>query len=116
MSVFAALSIRLRLMLMVGVGAGFGLLLLLTALFSFSAFRGDIRQVSGYARLHKVRKALKLDLEDDRNINCLIIYPDIHADQNMDFTIRSINQSMVNSPVKVYHKIYKLGITLPVII
>ncbi len=47
MSVFAALSIRLRLMLMVGVGAGFGLLLLLTALFSFSAFRGDIRQVSG---------------------------------------------------------------------
>jgi hypothetical protein len=47
MSVFAALSIRLRLMLMVGVGAGFGLLLLVTALMSFSAFRGDIRQVSG---------------------------------------------------------------------
>ncbi len=47
MGLFAKLSIRLRLMLMVGVSAGFGLLLLLTALFSFSAFRGDIRQVSG---------------------------------------------------------------------
>ncbi|MDE2439721.1 MAG: methyl-accepting chemotaxis protein [Betaproteobacteria bacterium] len=42
-----SLSIRLRMLLMVGIGAGFGLLLLLTALFSFSAFRDDIRQVSG---------------------------------------------------------------------
>jgi len=41
------LSIRARLLLMVGVGAGFGLVLLLTALFSFNAFRGDVRQVSG---------------------------------------------------------------------
>jgi len=40
-------SIRARLLLMVGVSAGFGLLLLLTALLSFNAFRGDIRQVSG---------------------------------------------------------------------
>jgi len=42
-----SLSIRLRLLLMVGVGAGFGLVLLLTALFSFNAFRADVRQVSG---------------------------------------------------------------------
>jgi hypothetical protein len=34
---------------MVGVSAGFGILLLLTALISFSAFRGDIRRVSGAA-------------------------------------------------------------------
>lgn len=47
MGLFAKLSIRLRLMLMVGVSTGVGLLLLLTALFSFSAFRGDIQQVSG---------------------------------------------------------------------
>lgn len=40
-------SIRARLLLMVGVSAGFGALLLLTALISFSAFRGDVRQVSG---------------------------------------------------------------------
>lgn len=31
----------------------------------------DIRQVSGYARLKKVRE--KLDINDDRNISCLII-------------------------------------------
>jgi methyl-accepting chemotaxis protein len=42
-----ALSIRTRLLLMVGVGAGFGILLLITALLSFSAFRGEIRSVSG---------------------------------------------------------------------
>ena len=75
----------------------------------------DIRQVSGYARLKKVRKYLKLDLEDDRNINCLIIYPDIHAEGNRDFSLREINQSMTQSPVKAYHKVYKLGIALPLI-
>lgn len=46
MKMLDSLSIRARLLLMVGVSAGFGLLLLLTALISFSAFRGDVRQVS----------------------------------------------------------------------
>ena len=41
------LSIRMRMMLMVVISAGVSLLLLLTALLSFSAFRDDIRQVSG---------------------------------------------------------------------
>lgn len=47
MRLFDTLSIRLRLLLMVGVSAGFSVLILLTALLSFNAFRGDIRQVSG---------------------------------------------------------------------
>ena len=47
MRIFDTLSIRLRLLLMVAVSAGFSLLLLVTALLSFNAFRGDIRQVSG---------------------------------------------------------------------
>ncbi|PTT17245.1 restriction endonuclease, partial [Flavobacterium sp. HMWF030] len=37
----------------------------------------DIRQVAGYARLKKVRKQLNISESDDRNINCLIIYPDL---------------------------------------
>ncbi len=36
----------LAILLMVGISTGFGVLLLLTALISFNAFRGDIRQVS----------------------------------------------------------------------
>ena len=47
MRLFDTLSVRLRLLLMVGVSAGFSVLILATALLSFNAFRGDIRQVSG---------------------------------------------------------------------
>uniref|UniRef100_Q47A23 Chemotaxis sensory transducer n=1 Tax=Dechloromonas aromatica (strain RCB) TaxID=159087 RepID=Q47A23_DECAR len=46
MKMLDSLSIRTRLLLMVGISTGFGVLLLLTALISFNAFRGDIRQVS----------------------------------------------------------------------
>ena len=46
MSFLNSLSVRFRLVLLVGVGSLFGLLLLLTAVFSFDAFRSDIRQVS----------------------------------------------------------------------
>lgn len=46
MKMLDSLSIRARLLLMVGISTGFGVLLLLTALISFNAFRGDIRQVS----------------------------------------------------------------------
>ena len=47
MRLIDTLSVRLRLLLMVGVSAGFSVLILATALLSFNAFRGDIRQVSG---------------------------------------------------------------------
>lgn len=35
----------------------------------------DIRQVAGYARLNKVRN--QLNVTDNKNIDCLIIYPDM---------------------------------------
>src|SRR5690606_21618206 len=40
-------------------------------------YHEDIRQVAGYARLKKVRQKLSLTDEDDSNIECLIIYPDV---------------------------------------
>lgn len=74
----------------------------------------DIRQVSGYARLKKVRR--KLNVNDDRNIDCLIIYPDLENGLNIkDLTLENIKNSFEENEIKAYHKIYKLGVKLPVI-
>lgn len=72
----------------------------------------DIRQVAGYSRLMKVRKQLNLNDKDDTNIDCLIIYPDMENGVNdLSFdTIKDKRQSIV-----AYHKVYKLGMKLPVI-
>lgn len=70
----------------------------------------DIRQVAGYARLNKVRDKLKVT--DDLNIDCLIIYPDIENGIE-DFCL----ENMMNKRelIKAYHKVYKLGVKLPII-
>ena len=70
----------------------------------------DIRQVAGYARLNKVRK--KLDVTDDRNIDCLIIYPDIENGVD-DLSLDNIKYKMTE--ITAYHKVYKLGVKLPII-
>ncbi|MCA4809605.1 restriction endonuclease [Empedobacter stercoris] len=70
----------------------------------------DIRQVAGYARLNKVRK--KLNIEDDKTINCLIIYPDMENGID-DFSLDNIQQS--KQEIKAYYKVYKLGVKLPYI-
>ncbi|WP_149525796.1 5-methylcytosine restriction system specificity protein McrC [Sphingobacterium hotanense] len=70
----------------------------------------DIRQVAGYARLNKVRD--KLNVTDDSNVDCLIIYPDIKNGTD-DFTLVNIIDK--REPIKVYHKVYKLGVKLPLI-
>lgn len=74
----------------------------------------DIRQVAGYARLNKVREKLKV--ADDRNIDCLIIYPDME-NGIMDFSLENIiNQKNIEeNKIKAYHKVYKLGVMLPLI-
>ncbi len=74
----------------------------------------DIRQVSGYARLKKVRD--KLRVYDDRNIGCLIIYPDIENGID-DFSIDSIKNQLKfdKNKIKAYYKVYKLGVKLPFI-
>jgi len=70
----------------------------------------DIRQVAGYARLNKVRD--KLNINEDRNIDCLIIYPDLKNGID-NFSLDSIIQN--REPILAYHKVYKLGVKLPLI-
>lgn len=68
----------------------------------------DIRQVSGYARLKKVREKIGFG-ESDKNVNCLIIYPNIeNGNKTIDFDKKE--------EIKHYYKMYKLGIELPIIL
>jgi len=79
-----------------------------------SEIHQDIRQVSGYARLNKVRSQLKLEEENiDNVVDCLIVYPDLNAPKNVDFTLEYVKNNM--KPLEAYHKVYKLGISLPII-
>lgn len=70
----------------------------------------DIRQVAGYARLIKVRDKLKVT--EDSNVDCLIIYPDIENGIE-HFSLANIIDK--RDSIKVYHKVYKLGVKLPLI-
>lgn len=76
----------------------------------------DIRQVSGYARLKRVRG--ECGINDDSHINCLIIYPRLlkEEEEKEMFTLESL-QNLLNesNEIKAYHKVYKLGIELPII-
>jgi len=72
----------------------------------------DIRQVSGYARLRKVRRALNISEDSDYIIDCLIIYPDMeNGIENLTF--ENINQ--YKQAIPAYHKVWKLGVKLPFI-
>ena len=68
----------------------------------------DIRQVAGYARLKKVRNQLNVD--DDKNIDCLIIYPDMENGIE-DLSLQTIKDK--SREIKTYYKVYKLGVKLP---
>ena len=70
----------------------------------------DIRQVAGCARLNRFRDKLKLT--EDNNVKCLIIYPDIENGIE-DLTLENIIDK--REPIKVYHKVYKLGVKLQLI-
>lgn len=72
----------------------------------------DIRQVAGYSRLNKVRSELKMNEYDDRNIDCLIIYPDMKNGIE-HYSLDNIKSHM--KKIKVYHKVFKLGVKLPII-
>lgn len=77
--------------------------------YNYGKIHDDIRQVAGYARLNKVKLQIPCLKEE---IPCLIIYPklveevgkvNLHVDQLLNFKINA------------YHKVYKLGIDLPLI-
>lgn len=73
----------------------------------------DIRQVAGYARLNKVRK--ELDITDDRNIDCLIIYPNLNNTSIVpeECKLSSISQDM--EQIQGYYKVNKFGVSIPMI-
>lgn len=73
----------------------------------------DIRQVSGYARLNKVRKELGFENEEHKIIDCLIVYPDLYAPKDQDYTLQYVKEN--RQELSAYHKVYKLGISLPFI-
>lgn len=82
--------------------------------YKYSKVHEDIRQVAGYARLKKVREKLKID--DDQNIPCLIVYPSVEKTTN-SLHLNNIDQALQHdyNQIKAYHKIYKVGIQLPVL-
>lgn len=71
--------------------------------------REDFRQISGYARLKRVYKALEKN--HDENIDCLIIYPDLNKIEN-DF----IDLTSVEKSIKKYVGFYKIGVNIPLIL
>ncbi len=81
-----------------------------------SRIHDDIRQVSGYARLKKVRKKLKLQ-NTEQIIDCLIVYPklDNQKEELSTYQLSNIKESLHENPIEMYYKVYKLGINLPVI-
>lgn len=83
----------------------------------------DIRQVAGYARLKRVRA--ELGITDGRNIDCLIIHPDMNEgldlekvdDLNNTFSLEAIHNSFTDAKnqIQAYHKVYKIGVSLPLV-
>nr|WP_314497953.1 restriction endonuclease [uncultured Chryseobacterium sp.] len=75
-----------------------------------SHLHNDIRQVAGYARLKKVRE--KLNIDDDRNVDCLIIYPDMENGLD-EFSLENIIQD--REEIRAYYNVFKIGVKLPFI-
>lgn len=73
----------------------------------------DIRQVSGYARLNKVRD--KLGITDDSNINCLIIYPNPKGLDLSKTKLAADSLISRSEQIEPYYKVFKLGVKLPLI-
>lgn len=77
--------------------------------YNYSQVHNDIRQVAGYARLKKVKNQSP---QLNEEIECLIIYPKpIGNITNEELQL----DKLLNDEIKAYHKVYKIGINLPVI-
>lgn len=68
----------------------------------------DFRQISGYARLKKVYKAL--DKNYGSMIDCLIIYPDLIVETNNLKDLKS-----KNNRIEKYIGFYKIGVKVPLL-
>ncbi len=72
--------------------------------------KDDIRQLSGYARDKGVLSKLgyKTEEEQDKVIDCLVIYPDQTASEKL-------NDNLKENPISGFTRFYKMPIKLPVI-
>ncbi|MFW2085330.1 5-methylcytosine restriction system specificity protein McrC [Acinetobacter baumannii] len=68
----------------------------------------DIRQIAGYARDKKILQCLGYRDDEMQNVvvDCLIIYPDQYADENLP-------ESLKEQPIEQFIKFYKLPVKLP---
>ncbi len=64
----------------------------------------DIRQISGYARLSAVSEELKKS--KDEVIDCLIIYPDQTASENLE-------EDLTSNSINGFNRFFKASIKLP---
>ncbi|WP_370896095.1 5-methylcytosine restriction system specificity protein McrC [Chryseobacterium gossypii] len=78
--------------------------------YNYGHIHEDIRQVSGYARLKKVKD--QPPGIGDEEISCIIIYPNPDL-ENVSLRIGDLMDE--KHEIKAYHKIYKIGIPLPYI-
>ncbi|WP_312902962.1 5-methylcytosine restriction system specificity protein McrC [Chryseobacterium taichungense] len=77
--------------------------------YNYSQVHNDIRQVAGYARLNKVKNKFP---QLNEEIECLIIYPKpIDGICKNNLNLGELQWDEINA----YHKVYKIGINLPVI-
>jgi len=77
--------------------------------YNYGQIHEDIRQISGYARLTKVKNKLP---KIENEIPCLIIYPKFLGDQR-DGQLKITE--LLNNKINAYHEVYKIGIDLPFI-
>lgn len=69
----------------------------------------DIRQVSGYARLKKIRERARV--VGDEHIPCLIVYPTVKGGKSLNLEeVLDVNN---DNTIKCYHEVYKVGIGVP---
>jgi len=95
--------------------------------YNTSQIHEDIRQVSGYARLKKVINGIKKNnpgWDEDKIVDCLIIYPQLDMFSNQDekkivkdFSLENIKEQFNNTEnqISAYQKMYKIGMSLPVL-
>lgn len=82
--------------------------------YNYGQIHQDIRQVAGYARLNKVRGEVGLNESDTDEIACLIIYPTpIGSKKDRKLEIGNLLDD--EDKIDGYHKIYKVGINLPIV-
>jgi 5-methylcytosine-specific restriction enzyme subunit McrC len=72
---------------------------------SHPGLHDDLRQVSGYARNREIRKRLNIT-NPNLLLGCVIIYPDLNAE---DGTIEELRKTEISQ----YEKAWKVGVRLP---